>query len=224
MFDFSDTSFVLDIGNLLATVILSVAGIIISVLQMRSEKREKKKSEEIAQKENESVKKLKDAISLQNDIAEMSSKQQILQSKLAFLYSSLNVVDFYNTVRYFSENDLNELIKIDKVFDCLLGNDLPKNSKYFSALQSQIVFNLYNEYRSNCHPEMVNLQNKTLYLIDKLNKKISDFKNDNISVEDKSSIFFDLITLFEDVLKHFNTCNSKYNSMINSLYFFEKTF
>lgn len=239
MFNFSDTSFVFDLGNLVATVVLSVVGITISFLEFRIEKREKKEIEEKEQYEKEAIEKLKKAVDLKDDINNMELEQQSLQSKINDLYASLNVVDFYKTVIYFDENVLNELAKINTDFASLLGydlpenskdfasslgDDLPKNSKYFSVLQSQIVFDILHEYFNNCRPELVKLQEKTSYLLYKLKEKKPDFENDNISFEYKKELFLNLLKILEDVINCFNNCNSKYNTIIMELYFLKQTF
>lgn len=224
MFDIDNTSLVLDLGNLIASVVLSVVGILISIFQMRNEKREKNKIAEMEQIKEESIKKLKNTVSLEADVKRIALNKCTLQTEIQSLYSSLNVVDFYNLVGSFFENGLAELSTIDRAFSSLLAEDLPKNSKYFSSLQSQFVVSLFNEYRNNCHPEIVALRDKTVSLIESLNKKIPDFQNDDISIEEKKEVFYGLLVVFEDVMKCYNTYISKCNIIIDTLYVLEKTF
>lgn len=224
MFNIDNTSLVLDLGNLVASVVLSAVGILISIYQVRNEKREKNRIAEMEQAKEDSIKKLKSTVSLVAEVKRINLNQCTLQTEIRSLYSSLNVVDFYNLVDGFSGNYLSELATIDNTFSSLLAEELPKNSKYFSTLQSQLVFSSFNEYRNNCHPKIVMLRDKTVCLIESLNKNAPYFQNEDISIEQKKENFYGLLAMFEDVMECCNTYISKCNIIIETLYVLEKTF
>lgn len=224
MFNFVDTSIVLDIWNFCATVFFSAIGTVIAWSQVKNEKREKKVIAEIEQNKLDSLENLKTIISSKESLEKLQEQTVDLQKNVKSILSSFNIIEFYDVVSDFVENTLDEFIKLDKKFSSLLEKELPMNSKYYTTFQSQLIYDLYKEYRNNCRPELFKLSEKTIKLASLFNEKITDFENEDVLVEEKIKMVTFLRAEFLAVVNCFDVCVTRYNNIIEILYIFEKTF